>query len=209
AEADKKLSAEEKTQAESASTDEEKAKLSDDQKTYKTLKGVSDNGPMAQPIIQIKAALFSAVYAFVASLLLCVLVQAITLGNFSTSKKDETIGLDQTEHGEAGFDFGYASQSLTATSSEPRAASLPKGDGRFELHIEGATSGDLVKVWSSLCQPTGQPADADFLAVYPYVTTVRGTTFRCRGGNKDAIAKRLDALFKKHLPGRPVKVTTV
>ena len=34
-----------------------------------------------------------------------------------------------------------------------------------------------MKVWTGLCQPSENPADADFLAVYPHVTTVRGTTF--------------------------------
>ena len=163
-------------------------------------------GPYTQVKIQIKAALFSVVFAFVLSLGLCALTQAMTLGNFSTTKKDETAGLDQTEHGETGFDFGYATQDLRVAGMEPRSASAPKGDGRFEVLVDGATNGELMKVWSGLCQPTGGPADADFLAVYPYVTTIRGNAFRCRGGNPAAIAKRLDSLFKKHLPGRPVKV---
>ena len=46
--------------------------------------------------------------------------------------------------------------------------------------------------------------DADFLAVYPYVTTVKGTTFHFRGGDSEEIAKRLSALFKKHL-GKDVR----
>ena len=165
------------------------------------------NGAMAQPMIQLKAAGFSVVFAFVMSVALCLLVQAMTLGNFSTSKKDELAGLDQTEHGETGFDFGFATQAAAVTgAAEPRAAKMPKGDGRYTLATEGATQSELMKVWSALCQPTDKPADPDFLAVYPYVTTISNGTFKCRGGNAAATAKRLDALFKKHLPGRAVKV---
>ena len=42
-----------------------------------------------------------------------------------------------------------------------------------------------------------EPADPDFLAVYPHVTTIRGTTFRCRGGDPAELAKRLEALFTR------------
>jgi hypothetical protein len=90
-------------------------------------------------------------------------------------------------------------------SAEPRAASAPRGNGRFEIQLTGADAKELMKVWSDLCQPApedGKP-DADFLAVYPHVTTIRGTTFRCRGGEPTEIAKRLEALFARHL-GKPV-----
>ena len=200
-ELDEKLSADDK-----AKLDTEGAELSDDQKAFKVLRDAKANGPMAQTIIQVKASIFSAVFAFVLSLALCALVQAITLGNFSTSKKDEVVGLDQTEHGEAGFDFGFATESFTAGGLEPRAANTPAGNGKYELAVNGVDAGELKKVWSSLCLPTDGPADPDFLAVYPVVTTVSGTTFRFRGGNPAAVANRLESLLKKHLPGKPVRV---
>jgi hypothetical protein len=65
-----------------------------------------------------------------------------------------------------------------------------------------------MKVWTSLCQPTKESADPDFLAVYRYVTTIRGTKFRCRGGNPEELAKRLSTLFTKHV-GKEVKATKV
>jgi ammonium transporter len=162
--------------------------------------------PYSQLMIQIKASVFSVVFAMVLSLALCALVQAITLGNFSTSKKDEVVGLDQTEHGEAGFDFGFATESFTSGGLEPRAATTPAGNGKYELAVNGVDAGELKKVWSSLCLPSDGPADPDFLAVYPVVTTVSGTTFRFRGGNPAAVANRLESLLKKHLPGKPVRV---
>jgi ammonium transporter, Amt family len=57
---------------------------------------------------------------------------------------------------------------------------------------------ELMKVWTDLCQPSENPPDKDFLAVYPYVTTVRGTTFRCRGGDPATVAKNLESLLTRH-----------
>lgn len=156
-----------------------------------------------QLMIQIKASVFSVVYAFVISLALCVLTQVMTLGNFRTDEKGEADGLDRTEHGEVGFDFSAATESVTVVSAEPRAASAPKGNGRYEVVLAGADSAELMQVWTDLCQPTEGAPDADFLAVYPHVTTVRGTTFRCRGGDPAATAKRLEKLFTR-LTGKPV-----
>ncbi|MBA4186666.1 MAG: ammonium transporter [Planctomycetaceae bacterium] len=179
-----------------------------------TLKPIIDKqdaekkSPMSQLTIQIKAAVFSVVFAFVVSLVLCVLTQAITLGNFKTNDRGEAEGLDRTEHGEVGFDFSGATESVAAVSTEPRAASVPKGNGRFDLQVNGTESTELMKVWTDLCQPSDDPVDPNFLAVYPYVTTVRGTTFRCRGGDQVEVAKRLSALLTKHL-GKEVKAVKV
>ncbi len=163
---------------------------------------------MSQLIIQLKAATISAVFAFLASLVLCVATQAITMGNFKTNDRGEAEGLDRTEHGEVGFDFSGATESVAAVSTEPRAASVPKGDGRFDLQLSGTETAELMKVWTDLCQPSDGPVDPNFLAVYPYVTTVRGTTFRCRGGDQKEVAKRLSALLTKQL-GKEVKAVKV
>ncbi|MGL6073061.1 MAG: ammonium transporter [Fimbriiglobus sp.] len=163
-------------------------------------------GPFSQTMIQIKAAGISAVLATVISVVLVLLTQLLTFGNFTTSKKEETTGLDQTEHGEAGFDFGYAGETLVG-SSEPKAASMPKSKfQRFDLVVEGVPAEDIVKIWSSLCQPSDKAAPADFLAVYPSVTTFSGNKFRCRGADAPAVASRLESLFKKLIPGKPIKV---
>lgn len=155
---------------------------------------------MSQLIIQLKAACFSVVFAFVLSLLLVLLTQLITLGNFKTDEKSESDGLDRTEHGEVGFDFSAATESVTVASTEPRAATEPRGNGRFEVQLAGVDAKELMKVWNELCQPKleGTP-DADFLAVYPHVTTIRGTTFRCRGGDPATVAKKLESLFTRHV----------
>ena len=162
----------------------------------------------SQLFIQTKAALFSVVFAFLLSYALCWLTQAMTMGNFRTDAKGESEGLDRTEHGEVGFDFSAATESVAVVSAEPRAATAPKGNGKFDVHLTGASAPELMKAWTDLCQPSETPPDADFLAVYPYVTTVKGTTFHFRGGNAEEITKRLASLFQKRL-GKDVKAAKV
>ncbi len=183
----------------------------DDQELAVATKAVADmkdadRTPMTQFWIQLKAAAFSMVYAFVLSLILAFAVQAMTLGNFSTSKKDEVIGLDQTEHGESGFDFGSGYDGVPTTdSAEPKAAKVPPGQKRFEVVLEGIDNGELMKAWSALCQPSDQPIDPDFKAIYPYVTTVQGNRFRLRGGDSAKLSASIQKLFSKKL-GKQLKV---
>jgi ammonium transporter, Amt family len=163
-------------------------------------------GPMTQLIIQIEACVISAVFAFVISLVLAVAVQAMTLGNFRTSVPDENEGLDQTEHGETGFDFGGIDTfPVTSAASEPKAAKVPPGGRRFQIIVEGIENGELIKAWSQLCQPSDAPPDPDFTAVYRYVTTVQGNRFRLRGGDPKTVAAHIQKLFQKKL-GKPLKV---
>jgi hypothetical protein len=163
---------------------------------------------MTQPLIQLKAASVSAGLAFVLSLAIAVVVQIISLGNFRTSTADENEGLDQTEHGETGFDFGGLDIFPTAHSKEPKAAKVPPGGKRFAVVVEGIENGGLMTAWSQLCQPKEDgPIDADFKAVYPYVTTVQGNRFRLRGGEPKKLATHIQNLFTRKL-GKPVKVRT-
>ncbi len=199
-----------------ASADEaEKKKLPAYEDELKKLKEVAEKrakdgkGPFSQFTIQLKAASFSVVFALVVSLALAGLTQAVTLGNFTTDRQAEVEGLDRTEHGEAGFDFGYATETVALTAAEPRAATYPKGNGRFELEVEGAGGDELLKNWTTLCQPSEAPPDPDFLEVYKHVTTVSGNRFRLRGGDPAAVAARMEKLFKKLIPGKPIKVVRV
>jgi ammonium transporter len=176
-----------------------------DKQDDKEHEGKDKKSSLSQVFIQTKAAVFALVFAFVLSLGLVFLTHAITAGNFKTDEKSEADGLDRTEHGEVGFDFSAATESVAVVSAEPRAATEPRGNGRFEVQLTGADAKELMKVWSGLCQPAPDdtPPDADFLAVYPHVTTIRGTTFRCRGGEANEVAKHLGALFTRHT-GKPV-----
>ena len=150
-------------------------------------------GSLSQFGIQVKAALIATVFAFLGSLVLALLVHVVTGGNFTTDKKSEQEGLDQTEHGEAGFDFGTAYDAIpTGSSTEPKAAKVPPGGKRLRSDCRRRREGGLMKAWSELCMPSENPIDPDFSAVYPYVTTVQGNRFRFRGGNP----ARLSAIFR-------------
>jgi hypothetical protein len=190
-----------KASAGAADTPGEIAKIEDKIEGYKK----DGKGPFTQVGIQLQAAAISAAFAFLISLILAFVVQAATGGNFRTSVADENTGLDQTEHGETGFDFGGIDTIPTGRPSEPKAAKVPPGGKRFEVVVEGIENGGLLQAWSQLCQPTEGPPDPDFRAVYPYVTTVQGNRFRLRGGDPKALSTSIQKLFQKKL-GKPVKV---
>jgi ammonium transporter len=165
-------------------------------------------GAFTQLVIQVKAAVISLVFALTVSVLLALVTHRVTGGKFTTDEKSESEGLDRTEHGEVGFDFGYATESVAVVTASPRPASAPPGNGRYDLQLDGATPTELMKAWSALCQPTEGEPDPDFVAVYPHVTTIQGSRFRCRGGDPAEVATRLASLFKKQL-GKDVTATKV
>jgi ammonium transporter len=202
AELEKKLIPEAKTAGDAAAVEKYEAELT-------KLREAVEKGPLSQLWIQAKAAGFSVLFALALSAVLVVLTQAATRGRFCTDKPSEVEGLDRTEHGEVGFDFGYATETVALTAAEPRAATYPKGNGRFDVLVEGIGGDELLKNWTALCQPTEAPPDPDFLAVYPHVTTVSGNRFRFRGGDPAAVAARMEKLFRKLIPGKPVKAVRV
>jgi len=153
-------------------------------------------GNPGQLTIQLTAAVASAVFALGISLFLVKLLDAMV--GFVASEQDEIEGLDRVEHGETGFDLGLAMEMAPALAgAEPRPAIVPpNGQRRFSVVVEGMGNGDLIHLWSALCQPGEQPPPAEFKAVYPYVTTVQGNRFRFRGGNPQAMADNLQRLFQ-------------
>lgn len=164
-----------------------------------------EKGPFTQVRIQLIAATVSAVFAFLLSLILCFVVQVGTGGNFRTVVPKENDGLDQTEHGEVGFDLSGVDTVPTGRTAEPKPAKIPPGGKRFEVVVEGVENGGLMNAWSALCQPSDGPPDPDFKAVYPYVTTVQGNRFRLRGGDPKSLSLNIQKLFQKKL-GKPLKV---
>jgi len=153
-------------------------------------------GNPGQLITQLKAAVVSAVFALGISFILVKLVDALV--GFLASERDEIEGLDRAEHGETGFDLGLAMEMAPALAGvEPRPAIVPpNGQKRFSVVVEGMGNGDLIHLWSGLCQPGEKPPPEEFKAVYPYVTTVQGNRFRFRGGNPQAMADNLQKLFQ-------------
>ena len=150
------------------------------------------------------AFLVSAVFAFAVSFALVKLID-LAIG-FMADSSEEIEGLDRTEHGETGFDFGYGYEVAPIINPmAPRAALVPpNGVGRFHLVVEGANNGDLMHAWSEMCKPSPDPAP-EFKAIYRYVTTVYGNRFRFRGGDQKAMKENLQKLFEKTLQ-RPLRV---
>ncbi|MBN9517968.1 ammonium transporter [bacterium] len=162
----------------------------------------------AQFMWQIKASLISAVYAFVATGVL-VLVIDKTIG-FTVPAQEETIGLDLSQHGEVGFDYGSGPEESTgAVLPEPKAAATPPNgplSKRFTVVVEGADPAVIAKAWTALCQPGETPPSPSFKAVYPYFTTMTGNKFKFRGGDPVELRNELQKVLVAALK-TPVKTT--
>ncbi len=158
----------------------------------------------SQLMWQIKAACFSAVYAFGATCLIILLIDK-TIG-FTCSAKDEAAGLDLSQHGEVGQDLGPDVDASAALTMKSALAPPVNGGGkRFSVVIDGPTAAQLMAVWSKLCQSTDGPPSKEFRAVYPYITTVSGNKFRFRGGDPVVLKDQLKKLFENALGGTAVK----
>ncbi len=165
--------------------------------------GATEAVGAGQIVTQLIAAVASAAIAFVLSLFLVKAIDALM--GFTTDERSEVDGLDRTEHGETGFDFGPALEATTITT-EPRPARVPPGGKRFSLLVDGVNNGDLLHTWSGLCQPGHTASDPEFQSIYPNVTTVQGNRFRFRGGDPGAIRDNLQTLLQKHMAGKPIRV---
>jgi ammonium transporter, Amt family len=153
---------------------------------------------MGQIYMQCKAVLYAAVYAFVVTSILVLLIDW-TIG-FTTTAKDEAQGLDLSQHGEVGVDVGPEVDG--GGLLEPKAATAPPvtaNGKRFTVAVAGANEQQLMKVWSKLCQASENPPSKEFRAVYPYLTTVTGTKFRFRGGDPVVMKASLQKLFNEAL----------
>jgi len=160
---------------------------------------LKDWTPAGQIIIQVKASIFSAVYAFVISFGLAIGVQMLTGFNFTTDLESETAGLDETEHGESGFDFGTTLAYAKGTVAPRSASAPPNGSKRFAVAVDGPNQSDVLKVWSDMCQAGKTAPPDDFKKVYPYLTTISGNKFNFLGGDPSSIKDALSRLFQKKL----------
>jgi Amt family ammonium transporter len=156
---------------------------------------------MPRVLVQLTAASVAVTYAFVVT---AVLIKVIDMAwGFCLAPRSESEGLDRSEHGEVGFDLGPALESVPEIAPhEPRAATIPPdGEKRFTVIVEGAKNGELIHAWSEMCQAGPKPPSPEFLAIYPYVTTVTGNRFRFRGGDPRTMRENIERLFgdKLHL----------
>jgi ammonium transporter len=178
---------------------------------YKAINDAGANGLVSgnpsQVLIQLYAAVVSAVFSLILSLLIVKVVDAVF--GFATDARSETEGLDRTEHGEVGFDLGQAMEvapAVATPAAAPRPARVPpNGVQRFSVVVDGVNNGDLMHAWSDLCQPKSTPPSPEFKAVYPFVTTVRGNRFHFRGGDPREMRDHLQKLFQEVLEGSAIQ----
>src|SRR5262249_13538828 len=104
-------------------------------------------------------------------------------------------------------DFGLALEAAPERLvHEPRPAlAPPNGQKRFTVVIDGVDGEMLRHVWSELCQAGERPPEPEFRAVYPYMTTMQGNRFRCRGGEPSLIQNNLQQLLQKRLRAGPLR----
>lgn len=158
--------------------------------------GMLVTGDLKQVKVQLIASVGSAVLAFVVSAVMIKVIDIVF--GFLVTPEEETQGLDQVEHGEAGFDFGYGYDSAPATAMPKSAIVPPVASSKFQVVIEGSNDRDLIHAWSEMCQPSTAPAP-EFKAIYPFVTTVQGNRFRFRGGDQEVMKENLKKILEKSL----------
>jgi ammonium transporter len=170
---------------------------------YKAVNAAGADGLLAGNAAQLEwqfiAAAASVAFTFLMSVLLVKVVDQLI--GFTVEAKEETEGLDRTEHGEVGFDLGLALESVPeAPAHEPRPALVPpNGQKRFTVVVDGADAAELKRTWSDLCGAGTAPAPAEFRAVYPYMTTMQGNRFRFRGGDPKTMSENLRRLLNDRL----------
>jgi Amt family ammonium transporter len=113
--------------------------------------------------------------------------------------EEEIAGLDLSQHSERAYSLGEAEQ-VAPIPAEPRAALAPPSGERFVVRLDGIEPEALIKYWRSLCQVHQGPVSPQFRAVYGLVTTVSGTRFRFRGGDREAVRQSLEELFRSVSP---------
>ncbi|MEK6643605.1 MAG: ammonium transporter [Planctomycetota bacterium] len=130
-----------------------------------------------------------------------VLLSVINLFIRVRAEEDEEVaGLDLSQHSERAYSLGDA-EMVAQVSGELRAATAPPTSGeRFSIRLDGIDADAMIKYWRSLCQVHQGPVSPQFKSVYGLVTTVTGTRFRFRGGDREAIRQNLEQLFKPVSP---------
>jgi ammonium transporter len=161
--------------------------------------GVLGDGRWSQISVQFLAAVVAAGFSFVVTWGLIKFLD-VACGGFCVDAPAESDGLDRVVHGEVGFDLGPALEMAPERPlQEPRPALVPPdGLNRFTVAIEGLPGDELIRLWSELCQAGKDPPAPEFLAVYPYLTTVQGNRFRFRGGDPMALSEQLQQLFQRY-----------
>ncbi|MCS6850738.1 MAG: ammonium transporter [Gemmataceae bacterium] len=165
------------------------------------LAGLLTSGDARQLVTQLIGIGTVGAFTFVGSLVVWTVIKVVF--GLRVEPSAEIAGLDLTEMGMEAYSGFQVSDphEHTLPTSEPRPAMAPPGSReRFSVVVEGLSPEVLSRVWSDLCRPNGPPP-AEFLAVYPYMTTLSGNRFTFRSGDPEAVARSLSQLFQKQASG--------
>ena len=143
------------------------------------------------------------VFATIGAYVLLKLTQLLV--GLRVTAEEESLGLDLTLHGEAGYIFDDAASGALVPNTRCGcdgccdAGAFPSdGAKRYSVIVEGAEHKDLAAAWSSVCDPAGKPTP-EFKHVYPFITTVAGNRFHFRGGEPEEIRQNIDRLLRLNL----------
>jgi hypothetical protein len=76
----------------------------------------------------------------------------------------------------------------------------PKFTDRFAISVDGIEGDTVSNLWRGFCKLNGSPPSEAFKNVYTHFTTVRGSEFHFRSGDREGIRGDVEALFKKVSP---------
>lgn len=107
----------------------------------------------------------------------------------------EVQGLDLSQHSERGYMIGQG-EAMGIIVAEPRAAATPPMfQDRFTVRVHGVDAAAMMTRWRSLCGERASPPPAEFTDLYGRLSTIRGTDFRFRGGEREETRRSVERLF--------------
>jgi ammonium transporter, Amt family len=154
---------------------------------------------------QLIAVVATYLFCGVGTLVILRVVDAVT--RLRADQDEELVGMDMSQHSERAYAFGGGETVVVAASAEPKAASIPPVlGGRFTVTIDGMDADSMIDHWRSLCQDNGTPITPEFRSIYSRVTTIRGTQFRFRGGDREQVRRNLERIFKAVSPRATARI---
>ncbi len=164
--------------------------------------GLSGGLLSGQPLLLLKQLIgVVATYLFcgVGTLILLVVVNAVT--RIRAGEEEEIVGMDLSQHSERAYALGGGELVAFVGLKEPRPAAVPpRMGGRFTVVLDGIDADRMGRHWRELCQDRGTPPSDAFKRVYSHVSTIRGSKFRFRGGDKEQLRRDLESLFQPLSP---------
>jgi Amt family ammonium transporter len=170
--------------------------------------GLSGGLLYGEPLLLLKqlvAVVATIVFAGGGTLGILVVVNAVT--RLRAGQDEEILGLDLSQHSERAYAMASGEEIAFVGLREPRPASTPPVvGGRFNVVLSGVEPTAMIERWRAMCQNGKAPASAEFKLVYSHLSTLRGSTFRFRGGDREQIRRSLEGLFKTIAPAATAKV---